>query len=165
MWQPSGIELGKAMVENPLWQRAHAGAKGNDRYETVIVNVRESAVGVLASRGLLDEAQVRAAVRFRALWEMMGGAGAGALDYTKEPVDGGGFVDPISERQLQAGKELKRCRELLGLRGFTLVCKVCGEGHSLWEIGSKRRDRDSAADALRGFLDDLAVLWDYRTRR
>ena len=163
-FQSQHIEIGTMRVENPLWSRDHDGDRANHRYEDVKVNVRESLTGVLASRGLIDAAQARAAVRFRALWEAMGGSGAGAMDYTREPVDGGGAVEPISERQMRAGKELWACRELLGLRGYTLVSRVCGEGQSLYDIGSKRREKDSAVDALRGFLDDLAEMWGYSTR-
>lgn len=157
------LELHLCEVDNPLYNRDHYGEKWNPRKSTVQINVRESAVSVLAARGYLDEAQVRAATRFRALWERLGGSGAGALDYSREPVDGGPARDPINERQMEAGRELARCRAILGLRGYALVGKVCGQGHSLMEIGSIRRERDTAADNLRGLLDDLAVMWGYRT--
>jgi len=159
------IEVATATVENPLWSRDHAGDRTNVRYTTVQVNVRESAIGTLTAKNLLSQAQVRAADKFRALWETMGGAGAGAIDYSREYVDGGKGPQTITERQLLAGHELARCRELLGLRGFTLIRSVCGEGQSLWDIGSKRRDRDTAADNLRGCLDDLANMWGFKTKR
>ncbi|WP_312038604.1 hypothetical protein [Rhizobium croatiense] len=70
-----------------------------------------------------------AATRFRALWEAMGGKGAGVIDYSKEHVDGGKGRDPITERQANAGKELAKCRELLGVRLYGLVSAVCGDMH------------------------------------
>lgn len=161
----SNIELGTRTVDNPNWSRDHIEAKGNPRFITATINVRESAITILAAKKLLDEAQVRAADKFRALWETMGGAGAGAIDYSREYVDGGKGPQTITERQLLAGQELARCRKLLGLRGFTLIRAVCGEGQSLWDIGSKRRDRDTAADNLRACLDDLANMWGFQTKR
>ncbi len=153
-------------VDNPDFSRDHAENKlGNYRHVVAAVNVRESAVSVLASRGLLSEHQVRAADKFRGLWEKLGGSGAGAMDYTREPVDGGGARDPISIRQMEAGKELARCRQLLGYRGYTLVCRVCGEGNSLSEIGSIKREKIAAAENLRAHLDDLCDMWGYKTRR
>lgn len=148
------------LVPNPEFSRDHVADKlGNYKKITAAQNIRESAIVTLFARGLINDAQEKAAERFRGLWEAMGGSGVGALDYTREPVDGSGAREPISERQANAGRELARCRDLLGMRGYALVSRVCGEGQSLFEIGSKRRDRDTAADNLRGYLDDLCGLW------
>lgn len=158
---PAKAEIMHQEVDNPDFSRDHAeGRYGNYRKIQAPVNVRESAIALLASRGGLDKAQVKAADRFRGLWESMGGSGAGAMDYTKEPVDGGGATDPISIRQLSAGMELKRCRELLGARIYDLVCRVAGEGLALAELYEAKRDRLTAADNLRAALDDLAVMWE-----
>ncbi len=150
-------------VDNPYFQPGYAESPSNPKKVKAYVNVQESAIETLYARGNLDRPQKQAADHFRSLWETMGGAGAGAIDYTQEPVDGGGVTDPISLRQLAAGKELKRCRLLLGARGFSLVANIAGDGRSLPEVaGPAKRDRLSAADALRGFLDDLADMWGYR---
>lgn len=159
----SHLDLHTTEVENPLFSASHAVSRSNPKMIPAVVNVRESAISTLAARGVINAAQVAAATRFRSLWEAMGGAGAGAFDYTKEFVDGGRGPQSISDKQLTAGKELKRCRDLLGLRGFTLVRAVCGEGHSLYDIGSIKRERLTAADNLRACLDDLAAMWGYST--
>lgn len=157
---PPKAEIKQQEVDNPDFSRDHAeGRYGNYRKISAAVNVKESAIAVLASRGGLDKAQIKAADKFRGLWERMGGAGAGAMDYTKEPVDGGGATDPISLRQLAAGMELKICRELLGARNYSLVCRVAGEGQALTELYEAKRDRLTAADNLRAALDDLAIMW------
>ncbi|WP_342028447.1 hypothetical protein [Rhizobium ecuadorense] len=131
-----------------------------------MMNVRESAITTMAARGVLDAAQVAAADRFRRLWEMMGGKGAGAVDYGRERVDGGKAPDPITQRQANAGKELARCRALLGARMYGLVSAVAGEGYALHEVvGDGKRERLTAADMLRMGLDDLAELWRLATRR
>ncbi|MDX1070471.1 hypothetical protein GOL32_18135 [Sinorhizobium medicae] len=160
MSAPSKIKLRPSKVPNPYFSRAHAADTSNPPTIPAMVNIRESAVTTLASRGVLDAAQVAAANRFRALFETMGGKGAGAMDYGREYVDGGRRPDPISERQMSAGRELARCRELLGARLYSLVSAVAGEGRSLHEVaGKEKRARLVAADALRWALDDLAAMW------
>ncbi len=154
-----------AMVENPNWSRAHDGDKANPRYISVPFNHRESAISALAAKGVLDAAQVAAAVRFRGLWEALGGSGAKAMDYSKEPVDGGGTSEPISDKQLRAGADLKRASDALkkvhGLYAYRLVSHIAGEGRSIHELTETRRQRDTMTDNLRAYLDVLSDLWGY----
>jgi hypothetical protein len=58
-------------VENPYFSRVLAGDATNPRKISAVVNIRESAITLLASRNQIDAAQVAAATRFRALWEAM----------------------------------------------------------------------------------------------
>lgn len=157
-----------ASVENPNWSRAHDGDRTNPRFITVEFNHRESSISVLASKGSLDAAQVAAAVRFRGLWEAMGGAGAGAIDYSKTRVDGGVAPEPISARQMSAGVELNRVRQVVkevrGTDGYDLVVKIAGEGRSIRDLvrnPSDRRERDTKTDELKACLDVLAELWGF----
>lgn len=163
--KPSDQGMAFATVENPNWSRAHDGEKTNPRFITVPFNHKESAVSTLAAKGAIDPAQLAAAVRFRSLWEAVGGAGAKAMDYTREPVDGGGAVDPISMKQLTAGSELKRASDALlkahGLYAYRLVSYIAGEGRSIHEMTETRRQRDTMTDMLRLYLDVLAELWGY----
>jgi hypothetical protein len=160
----SHIELATAYVDNPEWRPDRHGMKAFPRKITAMVNVRESAIATLAARRAINDAQVAAANRFRSLWEKMGGTGAGAIDYSREHVDGGYTRDPISQAQMTAGKELARCRALLGRRTYTLVVAVCGEGFALKEIAIDKRGTLTAADNLRDGLDDLAEMWGYQGR-
>lgn len=150
-------------IENPHYSRDHADL--HHRYVTQRVNIKESAVATMFARGHLEPHQVLAADKFRYLWEALGGSGAGAFDYSREPVDGGGSRDSISERQMDAGKQLAKARSLLGFRGYTLVSRICGEGYSLGEIGISNREKTTAADNLRTHLDDLAIDWGFKTSR
>lgn len=153
-----------AIVDNPLWQPAQDGMRAVPRQITVAINVRESAISLLASRKVLDAHHVRAADRFRALWETMGGKGASAIDYSREPVDGGRIAEPIRASQLDAGKQLAAVSRLLGPRFYKLVSGVCGEGHSLVDMYPAKRQRLTATDNLRAALDDMAEMWGMRTR-
>lgn len=160
------IETVERFVENPDFSRDHAeGKAGNIRIIKAQVNVRESAIATLAARGALDAAQVASADRFRALWERMGGKGVKAIDYSNEPVDGGGYSDPIVSTQLEAGKQLKRCRELLGEYGYNLVRLVAGERKSIHEICGSRREREFTAMRLRQDLTSLAEMWNLQSRK
>ncbi|MGR9135653.1 hypothetical protein [Rhizobium leguminosarum] len=154
-------------VANPFYSPAHDGDVSNPRTIPAIINIRESAVTMLASRGRIDAAQLAAATRFRALWEAMCRS-TRAIDYGREPVDGGGRADPIGHRQMQAAEELRRIRPLLGDKGYWLVSRICGEGYSLGEIvgsGSSKRAKLRAARELREYLDLLCEFWKLSTRR
>jgi hypothetical protein len=156
-------ELVPVEVENPLWSRDHDGDKTNQRRIGAMVNLNESAITRLAAKGAIDNAQARAAIRFRQLWERMGGAGAGAMDYSRTFVDGGKTPDPISEHQMEAGRTLKAAEQALrkehGLYAYKLVCYICGEGYSIYDLTETRRQRDTMTDLLRMYLDVLAGLW------
>jgi len=145
-------------MDNPYHSRDHAESPTNPKRITVAKNLRESAVETLFARGKLDEAQKKAADRFRAAWEACGGTD-GAMDYGQVRVDGGGAKDPISERQIDAGKTLRDCRVLLGQRNFDLVVDVAGRGLSFSDIRTEARARLTMADNLRDALDDLAKMW------
>ncbi|MGR8960996.1 hypothetical protein [Rhizobium leguminosarum] len=154
-------------VTNPYHTPAHDGEAGNPRTIPAIINIKESAITMLASRGRIDAAQLAAATRFRAMWEAMCRS-TRAIDYGREPVDGGGHADPISHKQMHAAEELRRIRPLLGEDGFSLVSRICGEGYSLGEVirpGSSKRAKLKAARDLREYLDLLCELWNLSTRR
>ena len=154
-----------AEVENPYFSADHPISSTNTKKTSTTKNLRESAIETLFARGKLDEAQKKAADRFRATWEACGGAGTGAMDYTRTHVDGGGARDPISERQVDAGKELAGCRVMLGARNFSLVSKVCGQGLSFGDITTDQRAKLTMADNLRDSLDDLARGWGIVSQR
>lgn len=153
------LELDVVEVDNPYFSADHAEGTSNLRRIKAVKNLRESAIETLFARGKLDEAQKKAGDRFRATWEAAGGAGAGAMDYAQMRVDGGGARDPISERQVDASKALRACRDLLGRRNYDLVVRVAGQGLSLSDISSDSRARLTMADNLRDALDDLAKMW------
>lgn len=162
------IEIGMSTIENPNWSRDHDGDRTNVRFVQQPINIRESAITTLAAKGAIDKAQTAAADRFRAAWERMGGSGAGALDYSKEPVDGGGIAEPITVRQLEAGRELNAARNALvkahGEYAYRLVGYIAGEGRSIHELTETRRQRDTMTDLLRLYLDVLASLWKFSNR-
>jgi hypothetical protein len=151
-------------VDNPHYSRSHEGASGNPRMITAALNLRESPIAMMAAKGHLEVHQVEAAVKFRRLWESLGGSGAGSFDYSREPVDGGGAREPITDRQIDAGFKLEECRKHIGTRAFGIVEKVAGEGLSIAQLGSTHREKTTLADYLRNALDDLSELWGMKTK-
>lgn len=160
-------ELVMTEVENPYFQRDHPVGPTNPKSITVPVNIRESAISVLASKGAINEAQAAAAVQFRSLYETMGGAGARSINWLNEVVDGGKARLDIGERQMAAGLSLKSARMALvkthGEYAWKLIGYICGEGRSVHELTTTRRQRDTMTDNLRMYLDCLAELWGYTT--
>ena len=106
---------------------------------------------VLATRKLLSEHQLRAASRFRQLWELAVLSGMPSPKYD-HPVD---YVvvdaDSPSQVALAASSELREVRAMLGVRPFALVVAVCGTGRAL--VAVNRRQKATAADVLRWALD------------
>lgn len=157
-------QIGIAEVDNPLYSRAHAGEKWNPQKVAVFVNIAESSISRMASRGLLEQDQVMAATKFRSLWEALGGAGTGAFDYSREPVDGGGSREPISDRQIDAGRKLAECRNLLGVIGYDVMSRVAGQGYEIRDFATTQRQQKTYMDYFKDGLDVLSAHWGYKSR-
>lgn len=159
---PDWADLVEREVDDPDFTTDHKeGYAGNRRKKTAAVNVHESAVETLFARRFLSTSQKRAADHLRELWEAAGGK-TSSIDYTMDRVDGG-RGDPAVAR-LRAAQELKRVRDLVGLRGYDVLVKVCCEGRALGEQTPHKRERLTLADNLRADLDDGAAMWGYQTR-
>ena len=150
-------------IDNPLYNAAHSGEAWNPKVITAAFNMHESSISRMAHKRILSADQVAAAGRFRMLWERLGGAGAGSMDYTKEPVDGGGSREPISDGQIDAGRKLKEIRDLLGIVDYDIVSKIAGQGLDINDIASTHRQRLTVADRLKSALDILSAHFGYKT--
>lgn len=118
------IELGEDLVDDPY----ERGAKLR-----VIRNVREHPVSYLHAKGIINESQRIAGEAFRANYERAVLGAAKAIDYTKERVDGGLPAEPLTEAAQRATQWLNDVAKHsgCGLRGYTILTHVCGEGHGL----------------------------------
>jgi hypothetical protein len=153
-------ELASVNVQNPYFSAAHEISLGNPTHTSAAVNVRESAITSLASRGLVEEHMVQAATRFRRHYEALQGY-PGRSSGFHERVDGGRNPDGFGQRQVDAGTELRKARQLLGKRGYVLVSMVAGEGRDLGEFCHTKREKLTCADVLRALLSDLSALWGF----
>lgn len=156
-------------VDNPEYSRDHDGASGNPKKIRAAFNSKESPVMWMHARNWVTDSQAMAATEFRRLYEMCGGAGARAIDFTKEPVDGGGYIDPISDRRMDAAKELMQVQHRLGRSGYDLVERVCGQLFFIKQVAAQYRNSSSKryetklANQLKDCLDVLAIDWGYQT--
>lgn len=163
-WHPK-VQVVQMRTDNPDFNPARSETSDNRRKIKLPHNARESAIITMASRGHLNAAQLQAAKRFCHYYERLGGAGAGSFDYSREIVDGGGVRTTISDNQVEAGQQLKQCRDLLGVVGYELVSKVAGQGLGISDVACSHRKRLYAADSLKDCLDVLAVYWGYSTTK
>ena len=154
------MEVGKRLVDDPLERGQRYAAQ---------VNVRESSIDHMHSRGRIDEAQKLAGDRFRKIWEMASVGRNQAMDTTKEPVDGGGGGDPISDDLIRASQELSRVMRSVGQVGSQLLIALVGEGKRVEDVAgnwareggvvSGRRAEGYVTGRMVEALDDLVRLW------
>lgn len=152
-------------VDDPYFNRAHAETKANPRKITAAYNMMESPIAYMIAKGQVDQGQGAAGLHFRRIFEQAGGTGAQAMDYTKEPVDGGMIADPITERQWRAGQELRDAHAMLGQLGYDLVRDVCGRGCFLKDLYPTKWQQTQAGKNLRDCLTTLSHHWGYETKR
>lgn len=149
-------EIATAEVDNPYFTTDHPEALGNMRRVLVTVNLRERS-RLLSKRLNLEPHQIKAKDHFQDAWNIMAGCRSTALgertSYRRQR--------SLSEAILDAGQDLRSCRNLLGHRSYGLICAVCGEGRELPELFHVKRERLTAADNVRAGLDDMAGMWGY----
>ena len=158
------VEIIITDVENPWHDAGKAESLGNPKFIKAAINMRESPAAHWYHKNQIDLAEYRAATRFRSIWEKAGGTGAQAMDYTREKVDGGGFREPISLVRMQAGRDLNEARDCIGVDGFVLVQKLCGECLPMNQVFSSSWEQRKKADTCRQMLTRLAELWGYKNR-
>ena len=157
------IEIVTMDVPNPDWTPDRDQVPGFPKNVRATVNCRESPIVWMLAHGQVSETQAKAASRFRQLYEAAGSSDLKAMDYMKEPVDGSGFPDIITDRKMAAAKELSEVHKLLGLEGFRLVANVCGDCIWVRDLGHTQWARLRIADHLRDCLNVLAIHWGYQS--
>lgn len=116
----------------------------DDPYEpggkiTTVQSLRDDPLARLHVRSQIDDAQYAAGRHWQNLYEAAEIGGVRAMDTTKEPVDGGGFLtEPITDRQRDAARELGRLSRSLGQDGDALVRSVLGHRWFIEQIAAAR---------------------------
>lgn len=162
-------EIAMDEVDNPMFSRDHKVSQTNPLKVRAYRNNREWSLGPLIAKGVVSDAQVLAAMKLCQLWQMAG-TSVRAMDYSIDPVDGGGCSDPISERQMNALLELRNLvvsrggrQAPLSKRHFDLLMKVVGEDTDIKVLGATRTERDVITAYVKHGLEDLAVYWGYQS--
>lgn len=151
------FEVGTRTVDDPYEPGAKLG---------VAVNNRRSPLEYWRSQNDIDDAQFFAGERFANLYEAHILGGGKAIDYSQPCVDTSGKSDPISDRQMDAEKELRRIEGEIGVSGYRLLEMICGQGR--WPIDIARqlgrgteRERKHIGKTARDYLDRLATMWSF----
>lgn len=156
---PINARVAPALVDDPL----EPGAKLR-----VARSLRDDVLGHLLARQEIDQAQFEAGRRYERFVEQSQIGSVKAMDPTKEPVDGGGgIVEPISDRQIAAVRELAEAGRVLGQRGEALVRNIL-VGRLRFKEVAPSIERNDVAHIRRVFfecLDDLAVFWNLASER
>lgn len=137
---------------------------------TVIRNVRGDVLAQMFSRNQIDRCQFEAGRKWQAYYDAAAIGGIKAMDTTKEPVDGGGIVETLTEKVLKAVKALAVADRDLGLEGRYLLVDVLGKGYSIEQASVLRgansaRDREFWGKRFRECLDTVAVSYNLADRR
>jgi hypothetical protein len=152
-------------IDNPNYNPSHAGASGNPAKAQAYMNPKESPAAWYHHYGYMTGPQYQAAVRFRMLHERSGGSGAQAIDYTKEPVDGGkGASDGLTQARMDAAQELSLAYHKIGSRDYETVMLVCGELCWLKQLEPTRYMQKKRRKQLCEALETLAIMWRFQSR-
>jgi hypothetical protein len=121
----------------------------DDPYEpgaqiTVFRSVRDDPLARLQCRGHIDKAQYTAGRAWQEDYEAAEVGGVGAIDTTKEPVDGGRMREILTVKQQLAARRLARDTKALGQEGDILVRRVLVEGMLFEQIAATRGDTGQA---------------------
>lgn len=127
-----------------------------ERPDGAVVSLRQSSVVELGERKLLNDTQVEAAFRFRNAWSALEPMPRAISPFDTRARGAPPLADV--ERAAEAKKMLRRCKALLGVRGFDLVSRVCGDGYHIRDLCNSRRERDTMTDLLRMHLSDVAAI-------
>ena len=157
---PSGVPVRFIEVADPF----EHGAK-----IMVAQSMRDDPLGRLHCRGQIDDAQYHAGRDMQGFYERATIGGLKAMDTTKEPVDGGGFPEALTEKIQEAVAEINRLERVLGIIDAAIVRDVLAKGMFLREV-ARARDQDSQlgfryiARRFRNALELLAVEMGYAAR-
>lgn len=153
------FELGERVIPDPLEPGQHYRAP---------MNVRESAIEHMLSRGRIDIAQAEAGTRFRKLWEMA--AIGHQRSVNMEGSGGTGHVgDSISDALVKASGELDKVVRRLGKIRSRILVSILGEGRLIEQVAeqwsraggivSGKRAEGYVSGTLIDAIDELVRLW------
>jgi len=163
------FELGVMEIENPYFTRDHKESETNPKRITVPVNKRHDVIMFLRSKKVIDEAQFRAGMKFRALLERAGARGARAMDYTREHVDGGSAWPDTDVRAIDAANQLAALYNVIGKTDYPLLEQLIITNSSIADVAklwdTKGRDlafmRRYLSRRVRDALDLAAKHWGF----
>ncbi len=156
-------------VDNPFDYAADDRGEGAKRIK-VKRALRNDPLAKMHATGRLNDVEYSIGRDLQELFEAVEIGHVRGVDFTNEPVDGGGHVPQgITDRQLQAAKMLnKQVYPVLGQIGTTLVRAILAEGMLPEEFARKlgatdAREINSYGREFRRYLAALAPVFGYET--
>ncbi|MBS7696254.1 MULTISPECIES: hypothetical protein [unclassified Chelatococcus] len=160
------VEIGHKDVKDPYEP---------DKRLRVTINVRESPLEILKSRRRIDDAEYEAGQWFRSAYERASIGPMTGFDPTREPVDGGGFADPLSDRAIRAAQDLREAVAVVRPQGYLILAAVVGQGRAIAEVanvwgrtvvriseGQQRRQKSAEAIVTSRLIEALRDLAAHR---
>jgi hypothetical protein len=154
------VELGERMIVD---------AYDTSRKTIATVNVRESAIDHMRSRGRVDETQAAVADRFRKMWELAAIGRQRGIDYDNAGGGGGKISDPLTDALVRAGRDLAQCMQRLGMVRSKILVSIVGEGARIEDVAKDwaraggivggTRAEGYVTGTLIDAIDELAGLW------
>lgn len=131
---------------------------------SVVRSVRDDPLADMYSRSQIDTAQYEAGRRWQRYHEVTQIGPIAAIDPGKEAVDGGRMRDPITDRQIDAFREMMKADRVLGNMGAQLMRDLLGQGLTVGQMCEKYdcktgRKQTFLSIRVRECLDDLGKLW------
>lgn len=132
----------------------------------VLRSLRDDVLAWLQSRRQIDDAQFTAGRHWQRLHQCSTIGVIRAIDPGKEAVDGGRVPESITDRQIEAFRELSESYKALGAYGGQLVFEILGEGRGIREAATLRgcqtdMEINYFGRRFRECLETLAIHWGY----
>ena len=138
--------------------------QGKKYTSIVMVNVRECGLDYMFHRHLISDYQHKAGIRFRQIFENSAIGGMKGRDYSR-------FIDSsnndkVSYSALGYISQLRDIHIVLGNKGFSIACYICGEDYSLKQCRLLLNIAERyMGSRLREVLDDLSIHFGYYKKK
>lgn len=131
----------------------------NGEQIATVRNIRDDVLAAMLSRREVDQAQYDAGRKYEKFAEQAEIGSIQAIDPRKEAVDGGGGFDGITDRQIDAVRQLSEAARVLGQKGEAMVRFVLISRRPFSALGLDRRQTDRARTKFFTYLEILAEHW------
>ena len=138
--------------------------QGKKYTSVVMVNVRECGLDYMFHRHLINDYQHKAGITFRKIFEGSAIGGMKGRDYSM-------FIDSASKDKVSYTalgyiSQLRDIHVVLGNKGFSIACYICGEDYSLKQCRLLLNIAERyMGSRLREVLDDLAIHFGYYKKK
>lgn len=130
----------------------------------VVRSIRDDILAAMLSRDEIDQAQYDAGRLYEKYAEQSEIGNVQAIDPSKEEVDGGGWFEPVSDRQIDAVRALSEAARVLGPKGEGLVRWVLVRRKPFSALGLSVRATSQARVMFFTYLEILAEFWGCKTK-